>query len=84
MGAVTETHHRMQDQTVLYVPKEALTVPVDLASKDRDLCARLEGKNVNNLGCSCWNRLTHVKLDVCRRYGPLDPSNQGSFDASKY
>lgn len=44
MSSVTETYHRLQLQTVLYVPEEAMAMPIDVASKDKDLCARLESK----------------------------------------
>lgn len=43
MGVITEAHNRMQNQTTLFVPPEALSAPIDLVSKDKDLCARLEG-----------------------------------------
>ncbi|CAL8125661.1 unnamed protein product [Orchesella dallaii] len=47
MTSMTETHHRLQNQTVLYVPKEAMAMPIDKASKDKDLCARLESAMVH-------------------------------------
>lgn len=44
MSAMTETHHRMENQTVLYVPAEATRMPIDMASKDKELAGRLESK----------------------------------------
>ncbi len=43
MSAITETHNRLMCQTILNVPNEALTAPIDILSKDKELCARLEG-----------------------------------------
>jgi len=47
MSSLTETYNRLQCQTVLYVPKEAMQYPIDLASRDRELCSRLEAAMVH-------------------------------------
>lgn len=43
MSCITETHNRLMCQTVLFVPHEALGAPIDIVSKDKELCSRLEG-----------------------------------------
>jgi hypothetical protein len=47
MGSITETYNRLQCQTVLYVPREATASPIDVASRDKELCARLEAAMVH-------------------------------------
>ncbi|XP_035710852.1 uncharacterized protein LOC118436569 [Folsomia candida] len=47
MSSITETHNRLLCQTVLYVPKEALSAPIDIVSKDKEICSRLEAAMVH-------------------------------------
>lgn len=47
MSAMTETAHRLQQQTVLYVPSEAMSMPIDMASKNKELSARLESAMIH-------------------------------------
>jgi len=62
MSSVTETHHRLQCQTVLYVPKEALASPIDIASKNKELCARLESKFVSFQIVRFFTQVYRVKI----------------------
>jgi len=57
MSSVTETHNRLLCQTVLYVPREATESPIDIASKNKELCARLEGIYELLAYCNCIIRI---------------------------
>jgi hypothetical protein len=45
INAMAEAYQfqRMQNLTTLYVPREIVNMPVDVASRDKELCGRLEG-----------------------------------------
>ena len=43
MASLTDTAHRMDGHTVLYVPDEGLEINIEIAVKNKELVQRLEG-----------------------------------------
>lgn len=56
LAKLTDLHHKMLGLTVIYIPKEGLDLPVEVASKDKELVKRLEGIVVY------WTRQIRVVL----------------------
>ncbi len=44
MASLTDTTHKMEGVTVLYIPKEGADLTPEQASKNKDLVQRLESK----------------------------------------
>ena len=44
MSGLTDTRWKMEGKTVLYIPNEGRTMPVETAARDKDFVQRMEGE----------------------------------------
>lgn len=42
LASLTDTTWKMEGATVLYIPKEGIDLPIDIAAKNKELVQRLE------------------------------------------
>lgn len=43
LAKLTDLHYKLQGLTVLYVPKVIMSVPVEVATEDKEFIKRMEG-----------------------------------------
>lgn len=46
MACLTDTAYKMEGKTVLYIPEEDINTSLEKSSKNKELVARLESKNL--------------------------------------
>nr|CAD7588208.1 unnamed protein product [Timema genevievae] len=76
LAGLTDLHYKMQGLTVIYVPQEGNNLPVEQASKDKELIKRLEGVVVQ------WTHQIRVALsdrDQGSSQDMLGPTDEHSF-----
>nr|CAD7395752.1 unnamed protein product [Timema poppensis] len=81
LAGLTDLHYKMQGLTVIYVPQEGNNLPVEQASRDKELIKRLEGVVVQ------WTHQIRVALsdrDQGSSQDMLGPTDEHSFWIYRY
>ncbi|XP_036369342.1 dynein heavy chain 2, axonemal-like [Octopus sinensis] len=72
LATLTDTHWKLEDKTVLYIPKENLNIPIEIAARHKEFVQRLETSMIH------WARQikevlsTQHSIESSETSGPLD------------
>eukprot|EP00106_Octopus_bimaculoides_P014248 XP_014781690.1 PREDICTED: dynein heavy chain 2, axonemal-like [Octopus bimaculoides] len=78
LATLTDTHWKLEDKTVLYIPKENLNIPIEIASRHKEFVQRLESNYQLSLtSCCSFIVLSNEIIHQCCKAINLDRIFEG-------